>query len=152
LRAVLLLDRNVLIFVAVQGAGGIGLLSQRLDCRHHGGLIGLESRTYRSVVIDVLGHRIEDGWEGHERYEGRIEALLLGSVIQCCAPQVAVLFQPIIGIDDLLGVTGSGANLRKQGIGIERNRREQLFQLFAAGDALGSRHPADQEKTGAPAE
>jgi hypothetical protein len=115
-------------------------------------LIGLKCRANRSVIIDVLGHRIEYGWEGHERYEGRIKALLLGRIGQCGSGEIAVLLHPIIGIDNLLRVSRGRANLREQGIRIERDRREQLFQLIAARHILGMSHPTDKEKTCAPAE
>jgi len=115
-------------------------------------LIGLKCRANCSVIIDVIGHRVEYGWEGHEGYEGWIKALLLSRVGQSGSGKIAVLLHPIIGIDNLLRVSGGRANLREQGVRIERDRREQLFQLLAAGHILGMSHPTDKEKTCAPAE
>jgi hypothetical protein len=82
LSAVLLLNRDILILVAVQGSGSIGLLAKRLNCCHHGALIRLKCCTQCCVVVDVAGHRVEDRWECHERDESRIEALLLSGVCE----------------------------------------------------------------------
>jgi hypothetical protein len=115
-------------------------------------LIGLECRANRGVIIDVLGHRVEHRREGHERYERWIETLLLDRVGECHSRKIAVLFQPIIGIDDLLRVAGCRANLREQGVRIKCDWREQLFQLIAARHILRLSHSTDKEKVCAPAE
>jgi hypothetical protein len=123
-----------------------------LDRRHHRCLICLERLANRSVIVDIVGHRIEYGREGHQRYEGRIEALLLGRGSECCAGLTAILLQPIVDIDDLLRVPGGRAYLREQGVRIKSNRCEQLFQLIAARRVLGLSHPTEKEETRAPFE
>jgi hypothetical protein len=97
-----------------------------LDRRHHRSLIGFECRADSSVIIDVSGHRIQYGWEGHQRYKRWIEALLLCRVGPCGSGQIDVLFHPIISIDYLLRITGGRANLREQRVGVKCDWRKQL--------------------------
>jgi hypothetical protein len=99
-------------------------------------LIRLERRSQCSVVIDMCRHGIENRWEGDERDESRIESLLLSRIGQRLPCQAAVLLQPVVGIDDLLRISGSGTYLGEQRVGIECDRCEQLIQLLTGGNGL----------------
>jgi hypothetical protein len=54
-----LLDINLLLRIAAQGSGGIGLRAKTLNGRGYLGLVGCDCLTDCRVVIDVLGHHLE---------------------------------------------------------------------------------------------
>jgi hypothetical protein len=124
LGAILLFDRNFLILVGIQCAGGIRLLAQGLNRRHHRFLVRFKCCSQRSVVINVDRHHVKHRRKAHERDEGWIESFRLRGVGQRCALQVRVLFQPVVCVDNLLRVGRSRTYLRKQCVGIERDRSQ----------------------------
>jgi hypothetical protein len=54
-----LLDINLLLRVAAQGSGGVGLRAETLDGRSYFRLIGCDSLTDCGVVVDMFGHHLE---------------------------------------------------------------------------------------------
>jgi hypothetical protein len=54
-----LLDINLLLRIAAQGSGGVGLRAETLNGRGYFGLIGCDCLTDCRVVVDVLGHHLE---------------------------------------------------------------------------------------------
>jgi hypothetical protein len=74
---------------------------------------------------------------------------LLGhSVSQCFVFQIFVLIQPLLKLNYLQWVSGSGQHLSEERIGIKRNRRNQRIQLpsrqlrrlFCVGVGRGRHH------------
>ena len=84
----------------------------------------------RSVVVNVLRHHVEHLRKTHKRDECRVEPLLLSSVGECSSLETLIVTDPVINIEDLLWSRRCSHDLGEEGIGIERNRREELIELL----------------------
>jgi hypothetical protein len=125
-----LLHFHLLPRIAAQRAGAIGLSPQALDRGGDRSLIGSERVTDNGVVVDVLRHHLEDLWKIYERDECGIESLLLGCIGEGCTGQACVFHQPVINVQNFLGIRRGGGDLREQRIGIKGDWREQLVEFF----------------------
>jgi hypothetical protein len=74
------LHGNGLVLITLKRAPGISLLTQALHRVHDHALIRGESVADRGIVVDVLGHHVDDLRKIHQCNEGRIKALCLGSI------------------------------------------------------------------------
>ena len=128
-----LLHLDLLLRSAAQCTRRVGLRPQTLDGRRHLALIRRDRRADRRIVVDILRHHLDHLGEAHQRDECRIKPLLLGSRGQLGYGEVLVLPQPVVHIQNFLRVGGSRRDLRQQGVGIQRNRRQQLIQLLRRG-------------------
>jgi hypothetical protein len=104
LSAVLVLDGDRLVIIAVERPCGVGLLAQCLDGGRHRSLICLECSSDRSVIVDVLRHGVEHCGESNESNDGGVKAFALRRVDQRLALQIVVFVQPVVGIDNLLRI------------------------------------------------
>ena len=77
----------------------------------------------------VAGHVVDHLRERHQRHEARLEARLLGGLLQLAALQGRVLLQPRAELADLARVAGAEQHLREQLVGIERDGRQQLVEV-----------------------
>jgi hypothetical protein len=84
----------------------------------------------RGIVVDILRHHLQHVGEGHQRNEGRVEALRLRGVRQLTAAQAGIVGKPVGDIENLLRIGRRGRDLRQQGIGIQRDGREKLIELL----------------------
>jgi hypothetical protein len=109
-----LLDFNLLLLVGAEGSGGVGLAAEALDGCGDLGLVGGHGLADGGVVVDVVGHHLKHGWEGHEGEEGGIEALFLRGVGEGGAGEVRVLGEPVGDVEDFLWVCGGGCDLREK--------------------------------------
>ncbi len=128
-----LLHLYLLLWSAAQCARSIRLRPQTLDSCRHLALICRDRRSNGGIVVDILRHHLDYLGKACQGDECRIKTLLLGSRRQLRHDEVLVLPQPVIEIQDLLRIGGRRRNLRQQGVGIKRNRRQQLIQLLGRG-------------------
>jgi hypothetical protein len=75
-----LLDFDLLLLIAAERSGGVGLGPKALDGSSHLSLIGRRGLADRGVVVDVIRHHLKHGREGDESEEGWIEALFLRGI------------------------------------------------------------------------
>jgi len=75
-----------------------------------------------SVVIDVLRHHLKDLWKVHQREERGIESLLLSGVGKCGSAEAGILGEPVVNIENFLGIRRCGHNLRKERVGVQGDR------------------------------
>jgi hypothetical protein len=72
---------------ALQVARRLALLPQPLDRVEHRPAVGRERPAQLGSPGQVAGHVVDHLREGHERHEARLEARLLGSLLQLAALQ-----------------------------------------------------------------
>jgi hypothetical protein len=125
-----LLHLHLLFRGAAQSARVISLISQALNRSRDCSLIRREGLTDGRIIVDILRHHVEHLRKIDERDKCRIESLLLRCIRQCCARQRRILRQPVIHIQNFLRIGRSRGDLRKQRIGIKRDRRQQLIQFL----------------------
>jgi hypothetical protein len=104
LHAPVLLQRDRLILIGVERTPGKGVLTQRLNRRHHRLLVGLERLPQRGIIVKIFGHHVQHCGKIHQRNESRIEALLLRRICQRLWIQVAIAPHPQVHIMDLLRI------------------------------------------------
>ena len=75
-----LLDFNLLLLIAAERSGGVGLRAKALDGGSYLCLIRRHGLADRGVVVDVVRHHLKHGREGDESQEGWIETLFLRGV------------------------------------------------------------------------
>jgi hypothetical protein len=85
------------------------------------------------IIVNILRHHRDHIRKPGQGNECRIETLLLGSSGQLSERLVTVLGQPIIEIQNLLGIGRSGSDLGQKGIRVEGDRSQQLIQLLRRG-------------------
>jgi hypothetical protein len=73
--------------------------------------------------LDIAGHTLNDVWSDGQGLDTRVPRLLGDSVRQCLVFQIFVSIHPLLKLNDLQWISGSGQNLGKEWIGIQRNRR-----------------------------
>jgi hypothetical protein len=78
----------------------------------------------------MLRHYRQHFGKSYQRDKCRIESLLLCRIGKCRTSQTLVVLQPIINIQNFLGIGRRGCNLREQRIRIKSNRSQQLIQLL----------------------
>jgi hypothetical protein len=92
----------------------------------------------RLVVIDVAEllrpaivarHIVEHGRKRGESFHAGIPAHAVGNAGALVRGQPEILLRPRVGLRDLIGIRGSGQNLRYQRVGIKCDGRNQLIQL-----------------------
>ncbi len=126
----LLLHLDSLLRIALQRSGVVSLRAQPLNRVSDRSLIGGERVSDQRIVVDILRHHLQNLGEVNERDESRIESLLLGRVRERGSAQVWIRDQPVVNIQNLLRVRGRRHDLREQGIGIKRDRRQQLVEFL----------------------
>jgi hypothetical protein len=99
------------MLIALERADGVSLLPETLYGIHNHPLVRSERFTDRGVVVDVVGHHVEDLRKIHKRYESRIETLLLRRIGARLSDQPRVLTNPIVYIKDLLRIGRCCADL-----------------------------------------
>ncbi len=131
------LDLDHLLGAGPEGARGVGLVAEALDGVGDLSLVAADGLADGGVVVDVAGHHLEDGGEGDEGEEGRIVTLLLGGVGERGAGELRILRDPVGDVEDLLRIGRGGRDLGEQGVGIERDRGEELVELLGGGRRRG---------------
>jgi hypothetical protein len=77
-------------------------------------LIGGDGRSNRGIIVDILRHHLHHLGKPSQREKSRIKPLLLGGGGQLRYGEILVLAQPVIEVQNLLRVGGSGRDLRQQ--------------------------------------
>jgi hypothetical protein len=69
-------------------------------------LVGHHRRANRGVVINILRHHLDDLRKPNQSYKRGVESLLLGGGGQLGNGEILVLGQPIIDVQNFLGIGG----------------------------------------------
>ena len=130
--------RDHLLRAAPQLAGGIGAGAERLHGVHHIGLLGEHRIAQPLGPVQLLVHHGQHRREGHQGFYRRVPGLGLQRFAQAIAFQrgIATLLQPAFGLHQFQRIGRRHQHLHQQVIGIQRDRRQQRFQL-ALGQRLG---------------
>ena len=122
--------RHSLLCRGLQGTGAFRPLAHNLDSIHNVLWlveIGISQRRGPGKIFIHIGqHRRKL----RERFHARIPGLLIHFGGQLMVFQGGVLLQPAVRLDNFGGISGCGQNFRDQFVGIQRDRRYQLLQLF----------------------
>jgi len=128
-----LLHFHLILVVAAQRAGSIGLRAQTLNRSRDRRLVRRKCVADGGVVVDVLRHHGDDLGKIYQGYERWIEARRLRRVGERGAAEIGILLQPVIHVENFLRIGAGSGDLREQRIRIERDRSEQLVQFFGRG-------------------
>ncbi|MNM78959.1 hypothetical protein D3C81_908790 [compost metagenome] len=130
-------DGDRLLFVRLQVAGCLGLAAQALDRIHHRVGLGEEGVTYPLHPGRVLAKGGQRGGEGDQRLHARVPRLV-GDLAHCfVATDIRVRLGPGHRIGDVARIGRGHQHLGEQRVGIQRQRREHLVELFGAEDRFG---------------
>src|ERR1700722_2027696 len=78
----------------------------------------------------ILVHIGEYRGELSQRFDAFIPVLFVYFFRQFLPAKIFVFFQPLLGLNHLLGITGARQDLRNQPIGVKRDGRYELLQLL----------------------
>ena len=99
-----------------------------------GDVLGLVHFSVAEVCrpVEILAHHLDSVRKASERLHRRIPILIVDPGIIVVRDARPCSCQPALRLDDLHRVGAGGQKLRQQGIRIERDRGEQLFEFGAA--------------------
>src|SRR5216683_731217 len=124
------LSRYLLLFIAIEVAGRVSLLTHRLDSiRHILLLVGIcvaKRRSPREVLVHVFKNRGKLA----EGLNARVPRLFVDFFCQLFTLEVGMALHPPVCLDNLGGLGGSGENLRNEGVRVQGDRRDKLLQLL----------------------
>jgi hypothetical protein len=129
-----LLHFHLLLGITLQRPGRVSLGTQSLNRCCDCCLIRRKRLPDGGVIVDVLRHHVQHLRKICQRDKCRIEPLFLRCIGKLRAAKPGVLLQPVIRVQNFLGVGRSGCNLRQQGIRVKCDRSQQLIQLLRRGD------------------
>jgi hypothetical protein len=136
--APLLHGRYLLLWGRLEVAGGGRLGPQRLNRLHDLRLLRQEGIPDLAGPADLGVHHLQDLRHRGERLHARVPGFLLHRVLEGLAGDLRVCFLPARCEHDLERIRRRHQDLSKQRIRIERDRCEQLLQLFLAQRPFGS--------------
>ncbi|MNQ75988.1 hypothetical protein D3C85_908040 [compost metagenome] len=124
------MDRHVLVLVALQVAGFLRLMTQALHAIHD--VVGLrQERITQALYPDrILPQRYQHLREGDQRLHAGIPGLVCHLLDRIIALGVRVGLGPGDPLGNLPGVRGGHQYLGQQWVGIQRDGRHHLIQLF----------------------
>ena len=121
---------DLLLFIALQMAILLGVLTQRLDgIGHIVRLVDIRLAQGRSPG-EILVHVFKNGRELHQGLYAGIPVLFVDLFSQLFAFKLGVCLHPAVCLDDLRWIRGRGQNLRHHRVGIQSDRRDELLQLL----------------------
>ena len=124
------LSRYLLLFIAIQVAGLVSLLTHGLDgIRHFLLLIGV-CVAKRGSPREVLVHVFKNRGKLRESLYARVPGLFVDFLCQLFTLEFGMALHPAVGLDNLGGIGGSGENLRNEGVRVQGDRRDELLQLL----------------------
>jgi hypothetical protein len=107
----------------------LSLFTHTLDGIHNVGLLSEKYVAEVSSPLDVVGEALDDVGEGCEGLDAWIPGLLSDGVSESFVLQGGILFQPLMELNDLKGISGGGQRLGEQRVGIESNWCNQGVEL-----------------------
>ena len=135
----LLGGRDGLLAGGLENAGLLRLGAKLLD--DVGDVLGLVHFGVAQVrrPVGIRAHHLDDVRKAREGLYRRIPILVVDPGIIVVGYERLVLVEPALRLDDLHRVGAGGQELREQGVGIERDRGDQLFELGASESLCGRR-------------
>ena len=124
------LGRNRLLRSGREPAVGLRPRAHPLHRGHHVGLLRQERIAQCRGPLDVLVQLRQHVRKGHQGLDAGVPILLPGRIHQLLARQIAIPLQPLPRLHNLQRVGARHQNLAQQRIGIERDGRHQVVQLF----------------------
>ena len=123
------LDRDGLLLGRLQLAVGLRASTQSLDRVHKLRLLRQHGVAELLRPVELVGHHGEHVRDLGERLHAVVPALLGERSRQCFALEAVVRLRPAVGLHHLEWIGRCDQDLRKERIGIERDRRHQLVEL-----------------------
>ena len=130
-------SRDLLLFRRLELVGCLRSRAQPLDRVHHVGLLRQHRIAELLRPVELVAHHAQHGRHGDERLHAGVPALLVQRRLQLVAGQSLVGARPAIGLHHLERIGRGHQDFGKQGVRIERDRREQLIELFGLEQRLG---------------
>ncbi len=125
-----LLHLDLLLLVALQISGGLGLPAQVLHGVHHLRLLREERVAQLLRPGEVLVHPVQHLGEGGQRFDALVPWLVLQRILQRRALQSGILLAPACGLDDLERIRRRHQHLRQQRIRVERDRGQHRVEFL----------------------
>ena len=123
------LDRDGLLLGRLQLAVGLRAPTQSLDRVHKLRLLRQHGVAELLRPVELVGHHGEHIRDLGERLHAVVPALLGERSRQCFALEAVVRLRPAVGLHHLEWIGRCDQDLRKERVGIERDRRHQLVEL-----------------------
>jgi len=124
------LSRYLFLFIAVEVAGLVGLLTHRLDDIGHilllVGICVAEGRSPGEVLVHVFKNR----GKLCEGLDARVPWLFVDFFGQLLTLEFGMALHPAVRLDNLSRIGGSGENLRNECVRVQGDRRDKLLQLL----------------------
>ncbi len=126
----ILLDGDVLLRVTLQSAVGLGRCAHGLNGVHDIGLLGQEGIAQSPGPADVASQQSHYIRKRDQSLNAGIPVLLLGGFDKFLTTQVSRLPHPLLGLDDFKRIGSGCQHLAEQGVGIQRDRGNQVVQFL----------------------
>ena len=124
------LDRNLLLLGRGEFVLRLRAGAQPLDGVHHVGLLREHGVAELLRPVELAAHHVEDRRRRGQRLHAVVPALLVGSGFELIALQRLVVLGPAIGLHDLERIGRGHQHFRQQGVGIKRDRGDELVKLL----------------------
>jgi hypothetical protein len=108
----------------------LSLPTQALNCIHHIRLLCQKRVSQVGRPLDVASHPLNHVWKLYQRLDAWVPRLLCHGIRQRLALQIFVSIHPLLKLDNLKWISGSGECLSQKLIWIESDRRNQRVQLI----------------------
>ncbi|HXI39732.1 MAG TPA: hypothetical protein VNH83_07120 [Bryobacteraceae bacterium] len=122
------LDRlsfNNLLLARLQGSFALRFSPHALDCIHHILLLREKGVSEVGGPLDVACHALQSVWHTGHRLHAGVPWLFGHRISQRLALQIFVILHPLLKLDELQGISGSGESLGQERVGIKSDRRNQ---------------------------
>src|SRR5713226_4447911 len=120
----------LLLFIAVQVAGLVSLLTHRLDSVGHILLLVGVGVTKIGSPREVLVHVFKNRGKLCEGLYARVPGLFVDFFCQLFTLEVGMTLHPAVRLDNLGWIGRSGENLRNEGVWVQGDRGDELLQLL----------------------
>ncbi len=124
------LNADLLPFVGNQFVSRLRLGAQPLYRVHHIRLLREHRIAHGLGPVELVAHHGENRRRAGERLDAVVPTLLADLGLEGVALQALVLAQPAVGLHHFQRIGRRRQHVRKQGVGIERNRRRECFELL----------------------
>jgi hypothetical protein len=120
----------LLLLVRFQIASPLGLLTHTLHSVHHIALLRQKGVAEVSRPLDIVSQALDQIGQGGQGLNAGVPRLLGHSIGERFVLQARILCKPLLKLDNLERIRGSGKSLGQHRVGKERNRRYESVKLI----------------------